>query len=91
MGVVDDLVGGDDRPGTAPARVTGSTARPLRVVLADDSVLFRSGLAHLLADEGFQVVGEVGDATGALELVERERPDVVILDIRRARHGNLLG
>jgi DNA-binding NarL/FixJ family response regulator len=62
--------------------VTGPGVRPLRVVLADDSVLFRAGLAHLLADEGFEVVGEAGDATGALELVARERPDVVVLDIR---------
>ncbi len=54
----------------------------LRVVVADDSVLFRSGLVHLLTDEGFDVVAEVGDAEGALEAVERERPDVVILDIR---------
>ncbi len=62
--------------------MTGPGARPLRVVLADDSVLFRSGLAHLLADEGFEVVGEAGDAAGAIDLVERERPDVAILDIR---------
>ena len=62
--------------------MTGPVARPLRVVVADDSVLFRSGLAHLLADEGFEVAGEAGDAAGALELVERERPDVAILDIR---------
>ena len=62
--------------------MTGSDARPLRVVVADDSVLFRSGLAHLLADAGFEVAGEAGDAVGALELVERERPDVAILDIR---------
>ena len=62
--------------------MTGPGARPLRVILADDSVLFRSGLAHLLADEGFKVVGEAGDATGALELVDRERPDVAVLDIR---------
>jgi DNA-binding NarL/FixJ family response regulator len=62
--------------------MTGPVARPLRVILADDSVLFRSGLAHLLADEGFEVAGEAGDSAGALELVERERPDVAILDIR---------
>jgi len=62
--------------------MTGSDARPLRVVLADDSVLFRSGLAHLLGDEGFEVVGEAGDAADALALVERERPDVAVLDIR---------
>ncbi len=59
-----------------------SEVRPLRVALADDSVLFRSGLAHLLADEGFQVVGEAADAAAVLTLVDREDPDVVILDIR---------
>ena len=62
--------------------MTGPGARPLRVILADDSVLFRSGLAHLLADEGFEVAGEAGDAASALELVDRERPDVAVLDIR---------
>jgi DNA-binding NarL/FixJ family response regulator len=62
--------------------VSASVGRRLRVVLGDDSVLFRSGLAHLLADEGFDVVGETGDAAGVIDLVERERPDVVILDIR---------
>jgi len=62
--------------------VTASDERRLRVVLADDSVLFRSGMSHLLADEGLTVVGEAGDAAGALEVVERERPDVVVMDIR---------
>ena len=62
--------------------MTGPVARPLRVILADDSVLFRSGLAHLLADEGFEVAGEAADAASALELVDRERPDVAVLDIR---------
>ena len=56
--------------------------RRLRIVIAEDSVLFRSGLAHLLGDHGFDVVGELGDATGLLALVDREQPDVVILDIR---------
>ncbi len=62
--------------------MTDPGGRRLRVVLADDSVLFRSGLAHLLADEGFDVVGEAGDAAGVLELVEHHGPDVVVLDIR---------
>jgi DNA-binding NarL/FixJ family response regulator len=62
--------------------MSGPAGRPLRLVLADDSVLFRAGLAHLLAAEGFEVVGEAEDATTILELVEQERPDVVILDIR---------
>jgi DNA-binding NarL/FixJ family response regulator len=56
--------------------------RALRVVIAEDSLLFRSGLAHLLADHGFEIVGQLGDATGLLDLVSRRQPDVVILDIR---------
>jgi DNA-binding NarL/FixJ family response regulator len=61
--------------------VTGSTGR-LRIVVADDSVLFRSGLTHLLTDAGFEIVGEAGDAAGTMALVEGEHPDVVLLDIR---------
>ncbi len=62
--------------------MTASNERRSRIVLVDDSVLFRSGMSHLLADEGFAVVGEAGDAAGALDVVERERPDVVVMDIR---------
>jgi serine/threonine-protein kinase len=62
--------------------MTPVEAACLRVVLADDSVLFRSGLAHMLTAEGFEVVGEAGDAPAVLELIELERPDVAILDIR---------
>ena len=54
----------------------------LSVVIAEDSALFRAGLAHLLADHGFEVVAELADASGLLAVVGRERPDVVILDIR---------
>jgi DNA-binding NarL/FixJ family response regulator len=54
----------------------------MRVVLADDSVLFREGVARLLADGGFDVVGQVGDAEALLRLVASERPDVAIVDIR---------
>lgn len=54
----------------------------MRVILADDSVLLRSGLARLLAEAGFEVAGEAGDADELLALAERERPDVAIVDIR---------
>jgi DNA-binding NarL/FixJ family response regulator len=54
----------------------------LRIVVVDDSVLFRSGMVHLLADEGFTVAGEAGDPDAALAVVDRELPDVVVLDIR---------
>jgi len=57
-------------------------ASPVRVVLADDSVLFREGLARLLDEAGFLVAGQAGDASGLRATVAREQPDVVITDIR---------
>ncbi len=54
----------------------------MRVVIADDVMLVRSGLARLLEDAGVQVVGEAGDADGLLTLVARQQPDVAIVDIR---------
>jgi DNA-binding NarL/FixJ family response regulator len=54
----------------------------MRVALADDSVLLREGLARLLQEAHFDVVGLAADAEALLELVERTRPDVAIIDIR---------
>ncbi len=54
----------------------------MRVVIAEDGVLLREGLAHLLADDGHEVAGSVGDALELVETVERERPDVCIIDVR---------
>jgi DNA-binding NarL/FixJ family response regulator len=54
----------------------------VRVVIAEDMVLMRAGLARLLADRGFQVVGEAGDGTELLRLVERARPEAAIVDIK---------
>jgi DNA-binding NarL/FixJ family response regulator len=54
----------------------------VRVALADDAVLLREGLARLLGEAGFEVVGLAGDADDLLALVERTRPDVAIVDIR---------
>jgi DNA-binding NarL/FixJ family response regulator len=54
----------------------------VRVALADDAVLLREGLARLLGEAGFEVVGLAGDAADLLALVERTRPDVAIVDIR---------
>jgi DNA-binding NarL/FixJ family response regulator len=59
-----------------------ASAAAIRVVLADDSVLFREGLARVLADNGFAVAGQAGDADGLHAAVERETPDVVVTDIR---------
>ncbi len=54
----------------------------MRVVIAEDGVLLREGLAHLLADEGHEVVATAGDALGLVEAVERDRPDICIVDVR---------
>ncbi len=54
----------------------------MRVVIAEDGVLLREGLGRLLADEGHEVVGSVEDALGLVEAVERERPDVCVIDVR---------
>jgi DNA-binding NarL/FixJ family response regulator len=54
----------------------------LRVVIADDTVLLRDGLARLLGEHGVVVCGEAGDAAGLVRLVEEELPDVALTDIR---------
>ena len=54
----------------------------IRVVLADDSVLFREGLARVLADSGFLVVGQAADADALHAVVGQTEPDVVVTDIR---------
>lgn len=54
----------------------------MRVVLADDSVILREGLARLLGEQGFDVVGQVGTAPALLAAVARLEPDVAIVDIR---------
>ena len=52
------------------------------MVLADDDVLLREGLASLLDRSGLEVVGQAGDAAELMEIVGRERPDLVVVDIR---------
>jgi DNA-binding NarL/FixJ family response regulator len=54
----------------------------MRVIIADDAVVIRHGLARLLADEGVEVCAEAATAEGLLSLVHRHQPDVAILDIR---------
>jgi DNA-binding NarL/FixJ family response regulator len=54
----------------------------VRVILADDAVLLREGLARILTDSGFKVVGQAGDAPSLVDLVKREVPDVVVVDLR---------
>jgi DNA-binding NarL/FixJ family response regulator len=51
------------------------------VFIVDDHSFFRSGLRSLLAEHGFEVVGEAPSGEAALPLVERRRPDVVVMDL----------
>ena len=55
---------------------------PVRVVLADDDVLLREGLASLFDRPGYEVVGQAGDGTQLLALVRALLPDLVLVDIR---------
>ncbi len=54
----------------------------MRIVLADDDVLLREGIASLLERAGFEVVGQAHDAPGLLALIRGHRPDLAIVDIR---------
>ena len=56
--------------------------RAQRVAIADDDVLLRQGLAALLREGGYDVIGQASDADGLIELVRKEQPDVAIVDIR---------
>jgi DNA-binding NarL/FixJ family response regulator len=53
-----------------------------RVVLADDDVLLREGIASLLEHSGFGVAGQAGDAASLIELVREHKPDLTVVDIR---------
>jgi DNA-binding NarL/FixJ family response regulator len=75
------LDGGDFPPLRADVAEQGLGAR-IRVVLAEDSILLREGIARLLTEAGFQIVGQAGDADELLLKVRSYEPDVAIIDIR---------
>jgi len=68
-----------DRPLTSPAE-------PLRIVLAEDSVLLRTGLEAILERFGHVVVASVGDAEALVGAVDEQHPDLVITDVRMPPH-----
>ena len=67
---------------------------PLRVVLADETVLHREGLARLLAEKGLEVVGQADNAADLEEIIESAAPDIAIVDVkiavRRSGRGRLV-
>lgn len=59
----------------------------MRIVIGEDSALFREGLARLLEDAGHRVVGRAADATSLVALVEQELPDLAVIDVRMPPDG----
>jgi DNA-binding NarL/FixJ family response regulator len=55
---------------------------PVRVVIAEDSVLLREGIARLLEESGFEVAGQAGDGEELLRKVGAHKPDVAVIDVR---------
>lgn len=70
-----EIVLGEIRGGEAP------DARPLRIALGDASPLFRDGLARMLEETGFEIVGLASDEARLLRLVAEASPDVVVTDV----------
>jgi response regulator NasT len=62
----------------APEQATSG----LRVVIAEDEALIRMDLAEMLAEEGYDVVGQAADGEQAVELVTRLRPDLAVFDVK---------
>jgi serine/threonine-protein kinase PknK len=77
-------IGGDTRAEESPAPVerVGPVVTRVRVVLAEDDVLLREGLASLLDRSGFDVVGQAVDGAELLALVRDIKPELVVTDIR---------
>src|SRR5579872_6719487 len=65
-----------------PMMGVGSIGYMVRILLADDHNVVRKGLRLLLESHpGFRVIGDVADGRAAVEFAERERPDVLVIDI----------
>ncbi|TMD06534.1 MAG: response regulator transcription factor [Chloroflexi bacterium] len=63
--------------------MTMTATRPVRVLIADDQTLFRTGLAHLLGeDPRVEIVGQAGDGVEATKLAATLKPDVVLMDLK---------
>ena len=61
----------------------------VRVIVADDDEAVRNVLAHVLVDQGFDVVGMAADGLEAVALAESLQPDAVVLDVRMPRVGGI--
>ncbi|WP_144209149.1 ANTAR domain-containing response regulator [Mycobacterium tilburgii] len=62
---------------------------PRRVLIAEDEALIRLDLAEMLREEGYDIVGEAGDGQEAVELAEKHKPDLVIMDVKMPRRDGI--
>ena len=76
--------------GEQPSNESGASGDPIRVLVADDHVLFRRGLELVLGQESdITIVGEAGDGVEAIRRTEELLPDVVLMDVRMPRTSGI--
>jgi response regulator NasT len=81
--------GGRGPPADDEPKVAMTTTPPRRVLIAEDEALIRLDLSEMLADEGFQVIGEAGDGVQAVQLARELRPDLVIMDVKMPKKDGI--
>ena len=84
----DDQTTADDQPDDAPMESGSAWSSSVRVVLADDHPIWRSGVRADLGSN-FGVVGEASDATEAIDVIKKQKPDLVVCDLHMPNGGGI--